>query len=402
MKQYIAILVFFLILIRFYALNFPGNYVFDEQYHVPSARLSLNNDSKFYEWWHGPTEDGVYADWLHPPLFKYIQAISIGLLGDSALAWRLPSALFGLALLVIIYMLAKELCIQPVLAVGLALLNGLLLVQARVGMNDMMLAFMTCLLAFLYLYGKNHWTKIHWYLILGLVAGLSLATKWSAGLMLVAIIVLELYLLIKQKNWHQLPWLVFSLLLLPVFIYILSFAQFFIQGKTWQHLIELHQQIVWYQFNRDSKHSESSKPWQWFFNSTKVTYWRTDGLLPDKITTTDFRKPTIYLFDNPVWQALAILAVINLIADFFSYKKKVDKSIKIIFFCYLSMWLPWIFSPRIMFLYHYIPAIPFLSIILARQLLIWQKKYGWSLPLAISLIILSFIICLPLWIGKFG
>ncbi len=52
---------------------------------------------------------------------------------------------------------------------------------------------------------------------------------------------------------------------------------------------------------------------------------------------------------------------------------------------YFGLWLPWIFSPRIMLFYHYMPALPALCIILARWLmpqLEGKKTIGAKLILA--------------------
>ena len=38
------------------------------------------------------------------------------------------------------------------------------------------------------------------------------------------------------------------------------------------------------------------------------------------------------------------------------------KKLGLIVLCFLAFWLPWAFSPRIMFLYHFSPSIPFLSL----------------------------------------
>lgn len=415
------VIFLFVIISRFYNLAEPTAYVFDEQYHIPAANLSLNNDLHFYEWWHGADSSGFCADWLHPPLFKYLQAGSMKVFGQTAFAWRFPSVVFGIAVVMLVYLLAKELfgvrvlqsqisqaqadsdnhkiCVSSnnlaLLSASFASLSGLLLVQSRVGMNDIVVSFFIVLLFYLYVYGKNHQKKMIWNLWLALAAGLAIAIKWSAGFAIILIFCWEVLSVVKKKKWTHLPWLIFCFIILPSFIYLLSFWQIFEQGKDLSYLGKLHQQIIWYQFNRDSDHPEASKPIQWFFNLGKITYWQ------ETQTVENETDKAIFLFGNPVWQWLAVLAVLNLTANFFGKNKKLDKSSKLLLFFYLATWLPWIFSPRIMFYYHYTPAIPFLSIILARMLLLsWQKKLGkWLITLILVLCFISFLIYYPLWIG---
>jgi dolichyl-phosphate-mannose--protein O-mannosyl transferase len=69
---------------------------------------------------------------------------------------------------------------------------------------------------------------------------------------------------------------------------------------------------------------------------------------------------------------------------------------------YFLVWAPWLLSPRIMFYYHYTPAIPFLAIALAIWLSrLWENGSSGKMIAAtiLELTILSFILFLPLWIG---
>jgi len=50
-----------------------------------------------------------YLNLEHPPLAKYIIGLSIVLLGDRPLYWRIPSIIFGLISVILTYMLAAEL-----------------------------------------------------------------------------------------------------------------------------------------------------------------------------------------------------------------------------------------------------------------------------------------------------
>ncbi|MEK7165755.1 MAG: hypothetical protein AAB874_03040, partial [Patescibacteria group bacterium] len=67
---------------------------------------------------------------------------------------------------------------------------------------------------------------------------------------------------------------------------------------------------------------------------------------------------------------------------------------------YSGMFLPWVASPRIMFLYHYLPSVPFLCLVLAYTL--WQLytsgKFGkYSVIVYLSLAVLAFVYFYPHW-----
>src|SRR3990167_9773187 len=115
---------------RFYRLDQPPIYIFDEVYHVVTAKLMAVNDNRAFEWWNPPPEPNTAVDWLHPPLAKYSQAISIRIWGANSFGWRFSSAIFGVGVILLTYTLAKLAFAREdlaLLAAGLASLDGLLL-----------------------------------------------------------------------------------------------------------------------------------------------------------------------------------------------------------------------------------------------------------------------------------
>lgn len=428
-KFFLGLILGFALICRLINFSQPSNYLFDEQYHVSAAKLSLHGDPALYEWWHG-AEQGVVADWLHPPLFKYVQAVFMAVFGETAFAWRLPNLIFSLLTLVAVFYFTKELFGRPklaMLAVLLLSLDGLFLVQSRVGMNDMLLTLLGVLVAWRYLVYRKKF-KLDFrkkgldLLKLGLLLGLALATKWTALFFVSLIFGWEIFELLKGKFWHRLPWLVFTLLVVPALVYVLSFAQLFLQGKNLVYFINLHREIMWYQTHRDTNHPDQSKAIDWFLNRRKVVYWK-----PSAYGEAELNQG-IYAFDNPVLNLAAVLSVLALLVQLF--KASMDKSAKskikttvspnlFLLFFYLLSWLPWIFSPRIMFYYHYLPAVPFLMIILAGQLnnlnqilaekLVKKLSVKLRLPglikknLVLGLFIFSFFLafslCYPFWTG---
>jgi dolichyl-phosphate-mannose--protein O-mannosyl transferase len=68
---------------------------------------------------------------------------------------------------------------------------------------------------------------------------------------------------------------------------------------------------------------------------------------------------------------------------------------------FFVFWLPWIFSPRIMFLYHYSPSIPFLCLSLGYQidLMVRSQKSRIVGLVILGLIFAGFLIVYPMLTG---
>jgi dolichyl-phosphate-mannose--protein O-mannosyl transferase len=362
---------------RFFRLSFPGKMYFDELYHVPAAMLMSDGDfEQPFEWWH-QSYDGVNNfDWLHPPLAKYLQAASMKLLGKTAFAWRLPSAIFSLLTLIVFYFFTRFLADNflfkkdkklatafPLLAVLFLSLDGLFLVESRIAMNDVFLLFFMIPAVFLYFYflrekqvhQKSKKTDII-LLVMSVFWGLALAVKWSAIFPLLFLLLYHFFVIeFKEKNfWRRLPFLIFSFLLIPGFVYFSSYLPMFLAGKKLSYFWVLQGQIWQSQLNNPAVHLYSSKPLNWFFNLRSIFYFaNSDGSL-------------IYALDNPVLTIYFVLTVLATIWFLWRGKleKETRKSIFLLLLLYLVNFVFWSFSPRIQFLYHYLPAIPFIVILL--------------------------------------
>src|SRR3989344_5431728 len=135
---FIILLTLFSLAIRLFRIGEPDHYYFDEVYHVVTARAYANNEPAAYDPFSPPPEEGTAYDWLHPPL-----------------AWRLPSVIFGTALVPATFILAF-LLFGSTVAVFAALViafENLTLVMSRITMNDIFLTFfVVCSFVFAYLY----------------------------------------------------------------------------------------------------------------------------------------------------------------------------------------------------------------------------------------------------------
>jgi len=382
-KLFLALLIISF-LFRLFYLHQPPTYIFDEVYHVPTIRAYSQNNPAGYEWWQKAPEPNTAYDWLHPPLAKLIQAASVKLLGDHSLAWRLPSALFGTLSIAALYLFTLTIFKNhqlALIAAAIFSLDGLQLTMSRITMNDIFLVtWLLLTLKFFYQYftAKTSKKSNQYLCLTAIFTGLSLATKHSAFLLYPIFI---LFLLPKIKHFFkhpkQLLLTAYSLLLIPTFIYFLSYTQFFLQGHTLKQFYQLHQQIYWYQANLTATHAYQSAAWQWPLLIRPVWFH------------VDYFKTTIaniYNLGNPA------IFWVGLIALIYTLTQKLTQKTRYLLACYFILFLPWIFSPRILFLHHYLPALPFLCLIIAQ--VIHPRK---SLTLFyLTLITITFLFFYPL------
>lgn len=176
--QYRAVLLLailaFAFFTRMYRLHQPSQYIFDEVYHAVTAKLISRNDKRAFEWWNPVPEPDTAVDWLHPPLAKYTQAIAIRSFGENSFGWRFSSVLFGVLVIVMVYHLAYKLFRDyrvALLSAVIASLDGLLLVQSRIAMNDIHVTFFILLTLYNYLHFREN-RKLSRLFLTGITAGL--------------------------------------------------------------------------------------------------------------------------------------------------------------------------------------------------------------------------------------
>lgn len=410
----ILLLAFFT---RFWRLGTPDTYYFDEVYHAFTAKEMLLGNPAAWEFWHTPPAGFAY-EWTHPPLAKLFMALGMLIFGTNPFGWRFFGALAGVGIIFLVYLLTKKLFNNQFLATVASLLltfESLLFVQSRIGMNDTYFIFFV-LLSLWFLLSKR-------YPLAGLFWGFSLASKWTA---LYAIFVFTLFFIHEYlqkpggERWQFIKKMVIVgptfFVLVPSIIYLSSYMPFFfvkdqslaarIDQKSKVVKVEqllcrpiissdfcnklaivwnVNQQMYWYHTRLSATHAYQSLWYTWPFDLRPVYYYV--GNFGDKIAQ-------IYAFGNPAIFWSGIVAV-----SFALYRliQKPEFSLGLILAGYFAFWLPWVLSPRIMFLYHYLPSIPFLAIILAYVLKdFWAIKNGKALVAGyLLLVVATFIYFYP-------
>lgn len=355
---------------RLYRLDYPRAYVFDEVYHAFTAKEYLKGSKEAWEWWTTPPPNVAY-EWTHPPFAKEIMAVSMFTLhSQAAWAWRLPGVILGILSIYLVYLLGLKLLKSKsasLIAAFAFSIDGLNFVQSRTGMNDIyFVTFM--LISLLFFVNKK-------LVISAIFLGLAISSKWAA----VYIYLLYIPLLLTEKKYLKLLYFV----AIPPTIYLLTYIPFFLTGHTPSQFIQLQQQMWWYHTGLKATHGYSSAWWSWPLNLYPVWYF------------VDYQNNTIAnIFasgNHLVFWAGSISIVLT------TYQAIKNKSINLFivvlgFFVFL---LPWVVSPRIMFLYHFSPSVPFLCLALGHQLALNFDKEKRIILILLILMGLSFAFIFP-------
>ena len=354
----------------------PSGYVFDELYYAYTASNYVAGGTDAYRW-DEPPRDHPTIEWTHPPVAKLLIAADILVFGDNPIGWRAVSVLFGAVGIVVTFLLARRLTGDQriaALAAGLLLLDGLYLVESRTGMSNLFLLVFAnaALLAFsrvLTLPAPRIGPSL---LATGALLGLAVATKWSA-VALLGLIGLA-YSWRAVRIWRESPQLLDSYLrwgpiafvALPAGIYLVSYGHFFLTGHDWGDFVALHRAMLAYHRDLGVVHPYSSAWWEWPLAARPVWYYahRSAGI-----------GSFVFANGNPLLYWPMVVAVAWVAVDWWGRRPQALTVLGIGFF---GQWLPWAFSPRGTFIYHFLPAVPLGCVALAVVLADAWRRGGWQ------------------------
>ena len=346
------ILFLALIFTRLVNLSTPPGHYFDEVYHAFTAQEMAKGNIAAWEWWHQAPAGFAY-EWTHPPLAKLAMVTGLKIVGNSPLGWRLPGALLGIFAGIFLYASVYKLSHSKkvaLLTLFLYTFDGLPLVMSRIGMNDIYLVFFL-ISSFYYLVSKRP-------LMASIMYGLALASKWSA----IYFLPIFIYFIWKTPLY----------LFLPLLIYLATYLPFLLT-HSWDKFIELQKQMWWYHTGLKATHSYSSPAITWPMMYRPV--WA-------HVKYLSAQTANIYIQGNPLIWWFGLVAV--------GYQTLKKNLAAVGYWIFLA---PWIFSPRIMFLYHYLPSLVFLYIILAQST---PKKL---ICISCALYFISFLFFSPRYFG---
>lgn len=403
------------LLLRFINLDHPPRIIFDETYFAVFAQNYLVG-KEFFD--------------AEPPLGKFLIAGGEWLFGNDSFGWRSAPAVFGAAVIPLMYLLAKRLfggTVVPFFAGALALLDGFLLVESRTAVLDGFVVtfnLATYLLFIQSLQAASRTAAFRWLAATGVAFGMGLALKWITLAFIAPAAVLLLVLALRDRRWikrlfglatggrqgrgagqrlldaigarkenlfsagHYLAWLGVA----PVLVYFGLFAIHVPFDSTGESAWAIHKQIFNYHNNLEATHPYGSEWYTWPAMIRPVAYY---------FEAVRGQWQGIVAMGNPViwWSGLAAVgfAAWRFVRPGGSTRgaraprrRKRERNL-VLGFLLLAIaahYGPWALIDRVLFIYHYAGALPFVILLLAyalgrswewRPRDPWPQAVGWFL-----------------------
>ncbi|MEO7039549.1 MAG: phospholipid carrier-dependent glycosyltransferase [Candidatus Elarobacter sp.] len=202
-----------------------------------------------------------------------------------------------------------------------------------------------------------------WIGLLGLCAGLLLASKWNG--ILDPLIAVGLGLFVVLQRFMKRPALYGNpfgmrldlvaawIVTISGVIYLLSYIPYFALGHNLVDLIEMQNAMYQYHHSLVATHPYASPWWQWPLLLKPISYYYA-SFAPYKTTLipSDCCVAEILALPNPLiwWTGLVAVPFVG----FLAWKER-SRGFLLLAVAYLMQWLPWAASPRIAFEYHFFP-----------------------------------------------
>jgi dolichyl-phosphate-mannose-protein mannosyltransferase len=379
----IAIALGFLALV-WHRLGIPSKIYFDEVHYVAAARKLLAME---------------VANREHPMVGKEIIAASIRLLGDNALAWRIPSALFGaFGLFAFGRMVwwASQRRFATLAAMLLLITSFAWFIQSRIAMLDMYMAgFCMAALWQIAVGLRLPAEKARWRLAsAGVLFALALGAKWSvATVAMLPGLVIAAYrfrdhgrrLFVESQTrpfpgislWEAALWLG----LLPLIIYWLTYLPTFFYPKDPVNPLNpwaWHQTMIQLQDSVTKLHPYRSTWPDWIIN------WRAIWYLYEPA---DGAQRGVLMIGNPFTMLAGLPALLWCLWAGLWRRRQDALGFAALYLAALGLWV--VTAKPIQFYYHYLLPGSFLMACLALALDgVWQRGGHWRwaaiLPLALA------------------
>lgn len=375
----------------------------DEQNTIPN-KISYMNSSYFDEIYFARTAyeytQGMETyEWTHPPLGKLIQAIPIYISNYlSPFNYRLMGNISGILMIAVMYVFAKELFKKRKYAIFASLLmafDTFHFAQTRMGTVDSHLILFILLASyFMVKYTKSN--KTFCLLLSGIFFGLSVSVKWTGLYGGIALAIIFFTHLVKNKKLNIKNLLKGTLffVVIPLFIYS-SLYLIFPNNKlnhttNFESIINQQKDMYNYHSKLNATHYFSSKWYTWPISYKPVWYHQ-------EILNNDTKETISGLGNIVIWW----MGIIGFLYSLIKLIRKKDKQSFIIVVSMLSLWLPYAFIGRVMFLYHYFPVLPFMMLGIVNLFKSIEEKYKlkYLIPLYMIFVIAFFIIYYPVISG---
>jgi len=384
---------------RLWNLGSPKTLVFDETYYVKDAHTiwkaghelawPKNIDKAF--------NNGDVSGYLqtpefvvHAPLGKWIIGLGMQLFGPTnPWGWRIMPALFGIASVWLVYLVAKRLLNSHRWALVpsfLLAIDGQAIVVSRTAILDGLVTTFLLLGFYFLIRATSAFKPTPWLLLMGLALGAGAGVKWT-GFIFLGVFVL--YFVVASRWNFRALWAIPAALA----AYLLTWTGWLVSGgwgfkpdNVLGSFIEYHQQMYHFHSTLAMVHPYQASPFTWLtmFRPTSF-YYEAFG---ENVTA-------INPIGNPViwWGGLAAFGF--LFGWFAQYR---DKLSVLILSGYVAGYLPWlIYSERTAFQFYSATFAPW--IVLAIVVMAHRYRATKIVTFGSLGALLVFIFFLPLYLG---
>ncbi|MCL2407392.1 MAG: phospholipid carrier-dependent glycosyltransferase [Defluviitaleaceae bacterium] len=366
----------------------PGGEALVDEKHLLPEQSTFMNSTYFDEIFHPRTAyEKIHGleifEISHPPLGKVIMSWGVRLFGMTPFGWRVMGTIAGVLMVPLMYVFAKLMFKRTYTAFFVTFLfafDFMHFTQTRLATIDSYLVLFI-ILSYLFMYryyisavsddfdNANIKKTLPPLFFSGLFMGAAVAVKWSGlysalGLAVIfAVVMFQRYrvdrvtfrkFFIKSALWCGLFFVV-----VPLVIYILSYlpqwgnsgslsAFFTAVWENQRFMLRYHGYYV-----LGAEHPFTSMWWEWPLMLRPIWYYA--GIMADGM------RVGISAFGNPVLWWGGIPAFFYIVVKFIRTK---EKTALFIILGYLAQFLPWMYISRILFIYHYFPAVPFVALMM--------------------------------------
>jgi dolichyl-phosphate-mannose--protein O-mannosyl transferase len=185
-------------------------------------------------------------------------------------------------------------------------------------------------------------------------------------------------------------------MMLPVYIYMLTYIPMLANGHDLSDVRDLNRLAYDFHSSLTSPHGYSS-PWDTWPILGRPIYLYVQSYGSDVAKIYSMGNFLIFWAGLPalafvLWQGIRFVqariepgtGALSVFARFMPGQP----ALLFVVLCYLGFWLPWALNPRILFLYHYLPALPFLVLALGYSIsYIWNRDPPWGRALAMTFLV---------------
>ena len=333
----------------------------------------------------------------HPPLAKLIVAFSALLLGENAVAYRLPSAVFGTLLIVFVYLAAKKLATGQIAFYAATFLSFEILtfIHSRIFMLDIFMVSFMMLGFYLFLRGN--------YVAAGAAIGLSTLSKEMgvAGLAIVMTFLILERMSSRTLKTRETAKLVAKTMLgfaLPVGLLSAAIAMLW-NMSPFQQIEEITAlgTLKVDHYNLDGSYVPVGSsdamygtmicpPWLWILNQNAIEYF--NGLVGGSLVVK-------YVGEmNPMLIYLMLPAVAYSIWHYWRTRDRVDLFALTWWAWSYMVYYPLAFTGRMMYIFYMLPAIGAISLMVA-GLLCHASMNSYVRILYLALVVVAMVLQFP-------